>query len=486
MNKRHILYFICTIIGMSMFTSCGTMFYGESTKVTIESKEGNKDKVNIVAMGSKQVQEFNDVTLPFEMDVIHNNFPLGIHVYSSENNYKPFNMEYKTKGNEIIKPVRIPLMILGFGGAAASIVGLATGAEEIIACGLIGSAIGGFGGMILETTTPTKVPFFNSYSVESSINDSKIVLDKLIAYKQFLNKENANSLNTINCLLKKDTTPELMYMKSLVYYQAGYRNDAIKYLDLAYSIEKKNSSDNKLMADYEHIKELFNQVTYDKIANKSLESADTIVGWLLSKEVSSENLYMKGLIYTLKDDLRQGQKSLEKAYQLSDKYENPKLHQNIKELLDEVVDLRYAKKQKNINNLLNFAEAMVVGAGVVTSSSDIHGNNYSGGGYVPINTYSGGSETDYNADEANRARWENTYLDIYRRYENNVKNNVESYYKAKARGRNGTYSGTDMAYLNKLIFLTKDSQEEMRKTRSEAAKKGINIPISKYETISLN
>lgn len=394
MNKRHILYFICTIIGMSMFTSCGTMFYGESTKVTIESKEGNREKVNIVAMGSKQVQEFNDVMLPFEMDVIHNNFPLDIHVYSSENNYKTFNMEYKTKGDEIIKPVRIPLMILGFGGLPTTIVGLATGAGEVVACGLIGSAIGGFGGMILETTTPTKVPFFDTYSVESSTNDSAIVLDELIAYEQFLNKENANALNTINYLLKKDTTPELMYMKSLVYYQANYRNDAIKYLDLAYSIEKKNSSDTKLMVDYEHIKELFKQVTYDKIANKSLESADTIVGWFLSKEVSSENLYMKGLIYALKDDLRYSQKSLEKAYHLSEKSENPKLHQNIKELLDAVVDLRYAKRQKNFNELLNFAETMVVGAGVVISPSYINSDNYSGGGYVPVNTYSGGYENN--------------------------------------------------------------------------------------------
>lgn len=396
MAKNSILNIIFPIAIILLFTSCGTMFYGSSTKVTLKSEQGNTEKVNIVAIGPKKVQEFNNVTLPADIDIKHNNFPLDVHIVSATNKYESFNMEYETKGKDLAMALGLPSGLIGIGILAAPIAG------EI---GLLGGAalIGSLGVFALSPTIPTEVPFFNTYSIKSSTNDSAIVFDKKIAYQHIYNKEIGNALGTINYLLANDTTAELMYMKALAYYQAGYRKDAIKHLDSAYSIEKKTSFDIKPMADYSHLKDLFKLESYERISQNIIGSADTIVGWFLSKEESAEFLYMKGLIYTVKDQLSYSQTYLKKAYKLSVEKDNPELHKNIAESLKQVEDLRTAKRQENLQSIAKVAGAMVVVAGIAASQS-----------YSKQNM---NSTTDINSSSNNQNNYSNTPERSGRKYE---------------------------------------------------------------------
>jgi len=403
MAKNSILNIIFPIAIILLFTSCGTMFYGSSTKVTLKSEEVNTEKVNIVAIGPKKIQEFNNVTFPIDIDVKHNNFPLEVNVVSATNKYKPFNMEYETKGENARNVI---VAIFGGGALASEVLGLITilgGAPELGGTIAFGVGLPLFGVGLLGETIPTKVPFFNTYSIKSSTNDSAIVFDKKIAYQHIYNKEIGNALGTINYLLANETDSELMYMKALTYYQAGHRKDAIKYLDSAYSIEKKTSFDIKPMADYSHLKDLFKLESYEQISQNRIKNADTIVGWLLSKEESAEFLYMKGLIYTAKDQLSYSQTYLKKAYKLSVEKDNPELHKNIAESLKQVEDLRTAKRQENLQSIAKVAGAMVVVAGIAASQS-----------YSKQNM---NSTTDINSSSNNQNNYNDTTERSGRKYE---------------------------------------------------------------------
>lgn len=403
MAKKSILNIIFPIAIILLFTSCGTMFYGSSTKVTLKSEEGNTEKVNIVAIGPKKVQEFNNVTLPLDIDVKHNNFPLEVNVVSATNKYESFNMEYETKGENARNVI---VAIFGGGAIASEVLGIITmlgGAPELGCAIAFGVGLPLLGVGLLGETIPTKVPFFNTYSIKSSTNDSAIVFDKKIAYQHIYNKEIENALGTINYLLANETDSELMYMKALAYYQAGHRKDAIKYLDSAYSIEKKTSFDIKPMADYSLLKDLFKLESYEQISQNRINNADTIVGWLLSKEESAEFLYMKGLIYAVKDQLSYSQTYLKKAYKLSVEKDNPELHKNIAESLKQVADLRTAKRQENLQAIAKVAGAMVVVAGIAASQS-----------YSKQNM---NSTTDINSSSNNQNNYNDTPERSGRKYE---------------------------------------------------------------------
>lgn len=314
-------------------------------------------------------------------------------------------MEYETKGEKLGKNISTFLYITSIGSSLVTIPAIIGGAEVVAACGGGIMLVGGLVGRLIETTTPTKVPLFDIYSIKSSTNDSAIVFDKNLAYQHIYNKENAKALGTINYLLMNNTDSELMYMKALAYYQAGHHKDAIKHLDLAYSLEKKTSFNPKPMADYSHLKDLFRLESYRQISKRYIKSADKVVGWLVSKEESAEFLYMQGLIYALKDNLGNSQKSLKKAYQLSDKNDNPKLHENISKSLKQVADQRTAKRQENLQSIVKVAGAMVVVAGIAASQSYSKQNMNS---TTDINSYYNNQNNYSNTPERSGSKYELT------------------------------------------------------------------------------
>ncbi len=85
-NYKYLIIAIMVIIVISMFSSCGRILYGTSTKVNIESNI-NEDSVDIIALGRKKVVEYHNVSLPYKMKVKHNNLPLQVNILSKKYDY---------------------------------------------------------------------------------------------------------------------------------------------------------------------------------------------------------------------------------------------------------------------------------------------------------------------------------------------------------------------------------------------------------------
>ena len=89
-------------------------------------------------------------------------------------------------------------------------------------------------------------------------------------------------------------------------------------------------------------------------------------------------------------------------------------------------------------------------------------------------------------------RWENYYRESYSRYERLAMNQYESLTRKGMGGRymdNGVPSGyttRDDVYVANEIHQLQKYQNEMRKIRHEASTKGINIPQSIYENVTVN
>lgn len=86
-----------------------------------------------------------------------------------------------------------------------------------------------------------------------------------------------------------------------------------------------------------------------------------------------------------------------------------------------------------------------------------------------------------------------TYQSIYSRWERQAKSNYESLtlLGGKYTSRNGDKSGVtggnwNTAQYTQLKRLLREAQREMHKTRSEAARNGVNIPQSKWETATVS
>ena len=122
------------------------------------------------------------------------------------------------------------------------------------------------------------------------------------------------------------------------------------------------------------------------------------------------------------------------------------------------------------------------------SSSDDYSvpvNNYSGGGYVPVNTYSGGYENNNTNNNTINNALERSYINTYNTLLKNLEYWINDYNEFKNSSYYDPTSSMHNYRLNQVKFNIKDTKEEIRKLRQEAAKDGINIPMSSLENISV-
>lgn len=144
-----------------------------------------------------------------------------------------------------------------------------------------------------------------------------------------------------------------------------------------------------------------------------------------------------------------------------------------------------ARKEQRSSALRQIFQGIGTVLNAVTGNADYgssgYDTDYSTGSSASIGNSGGGGTS------------EATYRSIYSRWEEKAKSAYESLTRAGTRSsKNGkATSGTSGGYWNSQNYTSlkknlRYAQNEMRKTRQEARQKGINIPQSNYETVSVS
>lgn len=111
-------------------------------------------------------------------------------------------------------------------------------------------------------------------------------------------------------------------------------------------------------------------------------------------------------------------------------------------------------------------------------------NNYSGGS-VPVNTYSGGYDNNNTNNNTINNALERGYINTY----NTLLKNLEYWINDYNNFKNSSYYDPTSSMHTYRLYQSKsnikDTKEEIRKLRKEAAKDGINIPMSSLENINV-
>ena len=220
-----------------MLSSCAAIRYGRSTTVTIEAdREG--DVVNILAIGPKQVNEIQNVVLPYKYKVKHNNLPQRLDITSQNCIYDPVTIGAVRKGVSTGRTCRFTgwtfgsaLMIFGASGLAMGVdkwgkVGLAAGAALMAPMLAIGY------------TAKTDIPDKESYHTTSVVvgEDSMYKLEgwyqrqRAIADVYILLSKGHYTLAQakIAYLTESESNAELLYLRGLNKYFSGDIDDAMK------------------------------------------------------------------------------------------------------------------------------------------------------------------------------------------------------------------------------------------------------------------
>jgi hypothetical protein len=114
-------------------------------------------------------------------------------------------------------------------------------------------------------------------------------------------------------------------------------------------------------------------------------------------------------------------------------------------------------------------DVALVALSMIASMADT--STYAGTGYA--SGYYAGNSVDSSSDSD--SRWENTYVSSYNMYVRGFESDL--------RTLNSLSSGTSSYTQVKMNLLSR--QKSMQRVRNEAAQKGIVIPMSRYETMSL-
>ena len=105
---------------------------------------------------------------------------------------------------------------------------------------------------------------------------------------------------------------------------------------------------------------------------------------------------------------------------------------------------------------------------------------------VPVNTYSGGYENNNTNNNTINNALERGYINTYNTLLKNLEYWINDYNNFKNSSYYDPTSSMHTIRLNQARSNIKDTKEEIRKLRKEAAKDGINIPMSSLENISVN
>ncbi len=120
-----------------------------------------------------------------------------------------------------------------------------------------------------------------------------------------------------------------------------------------------------------------------------------------------------------------------------------------------------------------------------TPNWNITPDNSSGGVYVPVNTYSGGYENNNTNNNTINNALERGYINTYNTLLKNLEYWINDYNNFKNSSYYDPTSSMHTLRLNQSKSNIKDTKEEIRKLRKEAAKDGINIPMSSLENINV-
>ena len=243
MNFKYTWLAFCAILLLN--SSCGKIFYGSSTDVLIETDKVRDTGVNIISVGPKKVFEYNNVSLPYNMKVKHNNFPLDVNITSPNYIYDPLTINSKTRGDWAYYAFTIPLTVVGCGGSILAAAGAIAGSDNLAIAGSV-AALGTLTLMGLTASISTEVPENKIYLTSSypvNENNSFMIKDSWIrdsyiskAYKlidegSYDSERTAETL--IDWLMEKEETGELYYLKGLIYLKNDYTKKARKYMEHA-------------------------------------------------------------------------------------------------------------------------------------------------------------------------------------------------------------------------------------------------------------
>ena len=244
MKIKHLgIITICTLTLLTL-SSCATILHGTSTRVLIETDNGNVDNVNLTAIGPKKVVELKNISLPYRMKVKNNNLPLRITLDSDNDTYDPFTIGTIHKGETIGQ-------LSKWGGYIPIVVSLGvTSALEF----------GGGGGFSDSETMAAMAPFIGvgaallaiGYTAETDIPDNKFYLTSsypITSHNAYEREEWYRRLTAINdvyvllkdkeyklaeaksrWLLEQEPTGELFYLKGISNHYLGKYKQSLEDL----------------------------------------------------------------------------------------------------------------------------------------------------------------------------------------------------------------------------------------------------------------
>lgn len=244
MKIKHLGIITISTLTLLTLSSCATILHGTSTKVMIETDNGNVDNVNLTAIGPKKVVELKNISLPYRMKVKHNNLPLRITLNSDNDAYDPFTIGAIHKGEVI--------------GGLSKLSGYITMGSALVGASAL--EFGGGGGFSDSETITAMAPFVGvcaallaiGYTAETDIPDNKFYLTSsypITSNNVYEREEWYRRLTAINdvygllkdkeyklaeaksrWLLDQEPTGELFYLKGISNYYLGKYKQSLEDL----------------------------------------------------------------------------------------------------------------------------------------------------------------------------------------------------------------------------------------------------------------
>ncbi len=241
-----LMRFLGVLFVSILFTSCSTIFYGKSTKVTFASEYAG-DTIDLFAVGPKDTVRIDSIVLPYTMKVKHNNLPLRVSVYSDSIEYDNFTIREVEKGSgwgyigRFVGWITISSMTLVDG---ALLLGGAMSTDALIPS----VVFGGVGGLLLAMgyTSETNVPVKDYYNLKARpYSDENIFMATdwyrevkeisdiytLLNHKQYILSE-----AKARFMIAKRPTAELYYLKGVSNYYLENTKKSIEDLTNALNI----------------------------------------------------------------------------------------------------------------------------------------------------------------------------------------------------------------------------------------------------------